>query len=196
MYECCPSCYSFLETKLLDTFGGAVEIHGCNSCGGFWLDFDAVTKLNEGAIGRGALAERALARREEGVAVQEEGKRICPRCDLTLKVIEFRGIRLDRCETCMGIWFDYGELQQIAALAAASPPVENHRPAAPSSMPPKYETPLSKRPKGEFRSSAAKRTSRKNEYWGGGVSLHSYDYIPWWVDVLGILMRIVFRTRW
>ena len=37
----------------------------------------------------------------------------CPRCKIELKVEEYRGIEVDRCPQCQGMWLDYGELDQL-----------------------------------------------------------------------------------
>lgn len=37
----------------------------------------------------------------------------CPRCDGELKVAKFKGVEIDRCSNCNGIWLDYGELDQL-----------------------------------------------------------------------------------
>jgi Zn-finger nucleic acid-binding protein len=40
----------------------------------------------------------------------------CPKCGMNLVTIEYRGIQIDRCTTCDGVWLDHGELEAIAAL--------------------------------------------------------------------------------
>ena len=37
----------------------------------------------------------------------------CPRCNSELKVENYKGIEVDRCPQCQGIWLDYGELDQL-----------------------------------------------------------------------------------
>lgn len=37
----------------------------------------------------------------------------CPKCGMDLTTIEFRGIKLDRCPSCNGTWFDAGEVEQL-----------------------------------------------------------------------------------
>ena len=37
----------------------------------------------------------------------------CPRCSAQLKVQTFKGIDVDRCPTCEGMWLDHGELDQM-----------------------------------------------------------------------------------
>ncbi len=37
----------------------------------------------------------------------------CPRCSAQLKVQTFKGVDVDRCPTCEGMWLDHGELDQL-----------------------------------------------------------------------------------
>lgn len=37
----------------------------------------------------------------------------CPRCSATLKMQNFKGIEVDRCPSCEGMWLDHGELDQL-----------------------------------------------------------------------------------
>lgn len=37
----------------------------------------------------------------------------CPRCKVELKTEDYRGIDVDRCPQCQGMWLDYGELDQL-----------------------------------------------------------------------------------
>jgi len=37
----------------------------------------------------------------------------CPRCHCELKLQEYRGIEVDRCPECKGLWLDHPELDQL-----------------------------------------------------------------------------------
>ena len=37
----------------------------------------------------------------------------CPRCGASLKTERYRGIEVDKCMKCEGIWLDYPELDQL-----------------------------------------------------------------------------------
>ena len=37
----------------------------------------------------------------------------CPRCNADLAVEDYRGIEVDRCTNCGGMWLDYGEMDQL-----------------------------------------------------------------------------------
>ena len=61
-----------------------------------------------------ALGERAVQ------AADDERRRIlsvvrgrCPKCGSELIPVPYRGIELDKCSGCQGVWLDFGELDQV-----------------------------------------------------------------------------------
>ncbi len=40
----------------------------------------------------------------------------CPKCGMQLVEIDYRGIKIDRCTECEGLWLDKGELRAITEL--------------------------------------------------------------------------------
>jgi hypothetical protein len=38
----------------------------------------------------------------------------CPKCGMELVEIEYRGLKLDQCSSCSGVWLDAGELDTLA----------------------------------------------------------------------------------
>lgn len=57
--------------------------------------------------------------RETRVA-EEERQRIlsvaggrCPKCGAELIPVPYRGVELDKCSRCQGVWLDFGELDQV-----------------------------------------------------------------------------------
>jgi len=40
----------------------------------------------------------------------------CPKCGMHLIEIDYRGIKIDRCSDCEGIWLDKGELAGLSNL--------------------------------------------------------------------------------
>jgi uncharacterized protein len=38
----------------------------------------------------------------------------CPKCGMELIEIDYRGIRVDKCSECEGVWLDAGELEGIS----------------------------------------------------------------------------------
>ncbi len=54
---------------------------------------------------------------------EEEKKRLkelhsmrCPKCGLELIAIDYKGIEVDKCSECEGIWLDAGELEAVSKL--------------------------------------------------------------------------------
>ena len=59
---------------------------------------------------------------QEGRSTEEERLRIlaiargrCPKCGAELVPVSYRGIELDKCSRCQGVWLDFGELDQVVA---------------------------------------------------------------------------------
>jgi hypothetical protein len=40
----------------------------------------------------------------------------CPKCGMELIEIDYKGIKIDECSECEGIWLDAGELDAVAKL--------------------------------------------------------------------------------
>jgi len=54
---------------------------------------------------------------------EEEKKRLkelhymqCPKCGMELIEIDYKGIKIDECSECEGIWLDAGELETVTKL--------------------------------------------------------------------------------
>ncbi|MDI6744607.1 MAG: zf-TFIIB domain-containing protein [Thermodesulfovibrionales bacterium] len=54
---------------------------------------------------------------------EEEKKRLkdlhymrCPKCGMEMIEIDYKGIKVDKCSECEGIWLDAGELEAVAKL--------------------------------------------------------------------------------
>ncbi len=68
-------------------------------------------------------AEKAKRLKEKlrGEFLEEQRKNIheichmkCPKCGGGLDEVVFRGIRIDKCNSCRGVWLDNGELEKLA----------------------------------------------------------------------------------
>ncbi|MEW6280865.1 MAG: DUF5685 family protein [Candidatus Eremiobacterota bacterium] len=101
----CPSCGAGLKARP----AGPVDVDVCTACGGVWLDRDEL---------------RTLARRRvpdwltkvvepTATAFVPEGQRQCPRCSRRLTVADSRGVHVDLCQACQGVWLDRGELNRL-----------------------------------------------------------------------------------
>ncbi|BCB95466.1 hypothetical protein JZK55_03880 [Dissulfurispira thermophila] len=54
---------------------------------------------------------------------EEEKKRLkelhymrCPKCGMELIEIDYKGIKVDKCSECEGLWLDAGELEAVSRL--------------------------------------------------------------------------------
>jgi hypothetical protein len=62
-------------------------------------------------------AERqARMAEEEKRRLKELHHMHCPKCGMSLVTIDYKGIAVDRCTGCEGLWLDYGELEAITKL--------------------------------------------------------------------------------
>jgi uncharacterized protein len=43
----------------------------------------------------------------------------CPKCGMNLVEIDYKGIAVDKCSSCDGVWLDAGELEAISNLEKA-----------------------------------------------------------------------------
>ena len=48
--------------------------------------------------------------------IQELHYMRCPKCGMELIEIGYKGIKVDRCSECEGIWLDAGELETVSKL--------------------------------------------------------------------------------
>ncbi len=40
----------------------------------------------------------------------------CPKCGMEMIEIDYKGIKIDKCSECEGIWLDAGELKAVSKL--------------------------------------------------------------------------------
>lgn len=53
----------------------------------------------------------------------------CPKCPGTMRTYERNGVNLEQCDSCRGIFLDFGELEALSRLeaqASAPPPQTQH----------------------------------------------------------------------
>ncbi len=53
---------------------------------------------------------------EEKHKLKELHYMACPKCGMKLIEIDYKGIAVDKCSVCEGVWLDAGELEAIARL--------------------------------------------------------------------------------
>ena len=64
--------------------------------------------------------KRKILDEREARTAEDERRRIlsvaggrCPKCGAELIPVPYRGIELDKCSRCEGVWLDVGELDQV-----------------------------------------------------------------------------------
>ena len=76
----------------------------------------------ENALRREKIAKAEAKKAEE--AKREELKKLhwmhCPKCGLDLETTHFRGIEVETCRSCKGVWLDHGDIEQAALEAPES----------------------------------------------------------------------------
>lgn len=46
---------------------------------------------------------------------------VCPRCDRPLMILAYKGIEVDACSQCGGVWFDAGEIEDLLERTGVCP---------------------------------------------------------------------------
>ncbi len=53
---------------------------------------------------------------EEKKSLKELHFMRCPKCGMELIAVDYKGIEVDKCSECEGIWLDAGELEAVSQL--------------------------------------------------------------------------------
>lgn len=62
------------------------------------------------------LIEKMRKAKEEEIEgqIRELARMRCPKCGARLRHVVARGVTVEECPECLGLWLDHGELEQIA----------------------------------------------------------------------------------
>ena len=108
----CPVCKNAMITLEL----AEVEIDHCIECGGIWLDAGELEQL----LGEQEKAKQLLDSFKVDTSSTEKPRR-CPICDKKMRKIivgeSMPVLLIDKCRRGDGLWFDKGELHDIADRA-------------------------------------------------------------------------------
>lgn len=82
------------------------------------------SELEEEYIARMEYEKRKKIEEEKHKRLAEEEKKKlkqlhfmrCPKCGMELIEIDYKGIKVDKCSECEGIWLDAGELEAVSNL--------------------------------------------------------------------------------
>ncbi len=105
----CPCCQVPLrEVKL-----GDLVLDECELCDGLWFDDGEPERLvTLASLPKNALQPLAF---DDSRKTVPPGARKCPRCQVVMRVWEWRATSVDVCGECRGMWLDRWELQKILA---------------------------------------------------------------------------------
>lgn len=116
----CPACEGNLN--LYTIYG--IEIDGCPSCKGIWLDKEELRKLKDKSEKGSWRKLRWMDDEVEAIekAYAMPSKRVCPECQGVKLVSTNFGdsnIIIDWCPSCHGTWLDRDEFQEIVKYVRA-----------------------------------------------------------------------------
>lgn len=80
------------------------------------------SKHEKELIERARLRQKEEAEKEESAAarkLRELHHMHCPKCGHKMKEIDIKGIAVDECRSCLGVFFDGGELDLLLEKGAA-----------------------------------------------------------------------------
>lgn len=72
------------------------------------LEFERKKKMEDEKHKRLAESERAR--------LKELHFMRCPKCGMELIAVDYKGIEVDKCSECEGVWLDAGELEAVSKL--------------------------------------------------------------------------------
>lgn len=104
----CLTCQGPLSKKVTDS-GLYFE---CANCGGRLMNFSVARKMKP---------ESGLARIFQSARSSKPGNRICPSCHKPMQLLAVHAFSLDICLTCMMIWFDKREFENLPIEASSNP---------------------------------------------------------------------------
>jgi Zn-finger nucleic acid-binding protein len=133
VYPDCPFCAD--HPRLLKfprhELQSATPLLFCGTCHGFWAVGDAISRgVSDPGNFHPALATGPAPRRCRGCfghlkpdntcakCGAELPKLSCPVCKETMERAEFKGVTIDQCGPCMGVWFDMGEIAAAFELGS------------------------------------------------------------------------------
>jgi hypothetical protein len=72
-------------------------------------------RMDDPRVRRQELDRERIDRESE--AGDESYWRVCPKCGDSLDEVESEDVKIDRCETCGGIYLDHGEIEMLLSIA-------------------------------------------------------------------------------
>lgn len=98
------------KMKKCAMFGVLVDF--CSACDGVWLDrneFATIVAMDQKTT-RTELLERARQEEKDESLKVVSYRGLCQRCGSPVSQCNFHGVKIDKCKTCGGMFFERGEL--------------------------------------------------------------------------------------
>ena len=96
---------------------GNIAIDACTSCKGMFLDHGEIESIREIVRKGGAVPPDSIdlisEEASKGTLAKDDTQEPCPSCRYGLFAVNVKGVTIDYCLSCRGIWFDRGELQTL-----------------------------------------------------------------------------------
>ena len=103
----CPECAVPMDAVSKQ----GIDLHTCHQCNGAWLPRSAIIALYRAAARHDEIPDVASLHLEDGGTGRALG---CPACrDQALFIVRIKGVELDVCRQCSGIFFDQGEMAAL-----------------------------------------------------------------------------------
>ena len=149
MPRMCPRC----QIELKEKQNKGVTLDACDKCHGLWFDANEIDQvadkkgLTEWLRGAARACPQPVCpwcqhpQTRHGSACEKCGGAvgaICPVCQVWMPAFEVKGITVDFCVRCAGLWLDANELEQLTAATSPVPSVAATAPtalASPGSQP-------------------------------------------------------------
>jgi len=109
----CPDCGSALVAESY----ADIQLEGCRSCGGVWLDPGELKQLVQNPPTLEAVEAENVPTVEQVESASPD--RRCPKCESGLESYHYAydtPVVLDSCVSCSGIWVQDGELAKIEQI--------------------------------------------------------------------------------
>lgn len=105
----CPACREEMAVVNLN----GLELDECRFCDGLWLDRDEPERLSRlDVLSKGMLQPIAF---DDSRRVVSRAEQCCPRCHGAFEQHRLRGLTLDVCPECRGLWLQRWGLQKLLA---------------------------------------------------------------------------------
>jgi hypothetical protein len=112
----CPIHNSLLNQESF----GSEHLHQCDACKGTFVEAHIFSEIRAFyAIEN----HKRATRNSEIIKRSDNAVLICPKDGKPMDTVMYKGVEIDVCSNCHGVWFDEDELEKINAQVAMAKPV-------------------------------------------------------------------------